>query len=393
MRMLTTTLAVGLVALSLASPIGAREPQTPARSFALSEDNMLIAQGWSALAAGQLAEALAKAEQAIQRYPRNVAAASLLVEVQIARGGGLAGLSAYDAWMGERKVEDGNLLRRVSRAILWDSSKAPELVSDALQYLAADGDVEARAQLARRMLENSLGETRALARIGDEGAARRLIDLMERTPGSKVLLIGALAETKSPLAIPALIRVLDDKNHDDNVAAAADALGKLNARIAIPKLQSLFADEKQLSTVRFKAAGALYRLGDMSGLAYLQSRLTQERFPDGTSPSFVRLAAARELAAGQPDATWLSVVRDSLVDPSPEARILAAELLAPYDVDMVRGSIERLLREDNPAIRERAGKLLVQQVAGDFGTLRRMLRSPEASVQVAAAGRILELTR
>ncbi|HEX5069100.1 MAG TPA: HEAT repeat domain-containing protein [Vicinamibacterales bacterium] len=393
MRLVTTTIGAGLAVLSISAALGARGGQTqPARPGAPAEENILIAQGWSSLVAGQLTDARAKAEQVVQRYPRNVAGAVLLVEVEIARGGGLAGLSAYDAWMGDRKVEDGNLLRRVSRAMLWDAARVPEASVDALQYLAADGDAEARGQLARRMLENSLGETRALARIGDEAAARKLIDTMDRTQGSKTLLIAAVVETRSPLAIPSLIRILDDTNHPENVAAAANGLGQLNARNALPQLQRLFTDQAQISPVRFSAAGALIKLGDTSGLAFLQARLMQEAFPNGGSPTAVRLAAARELA-GQPDRSWITVLEEALNDPAPDMRVQAAELLAPYEVDLVRGAVERLLRDDNPAVRERAGKLLVQRLAGDFGTLRRMLRSPDAPVQVAAAGRILELSR
>jgi hypothetical protein len=73
--------------------------------------------------------------------------------------------------------------------------------------------------------------------------------------------------------------------------------------------------------------------------------------------------------------------------------VQAAELVAPHDMEMARQSLEGLLGDPNLAIRDLAAKAMIQRTATDFGTLRRFLRGGPALSQVAAAGRVLELTR
>jgi HEAT repeat protein len=240
------------------------------------------------------------------------------------------------------------------------------------------------------MVAGSMGDTRALARVGDEGAVRRLIDQIENSPGGKMFQIDALVQSRSPLAIPPLTKLLDDRNHPDHIAAAANGLGTLNARAAIPQLRRLYADTSLPSPVRFMAAAGLYKMNDMTGLPLLQMQLTSEN-------ANLRIGAARFMAGqpggGQPDATWLTVVRGLVGDPDPAVRVQAAELVAAYDLDLARQSLEGLLTDENAAIRGLAGLAYIDRVATDFGTLRRFLRSPDGLTQVRAAGRVLELTR
>jgi hypothetical protein len=51
------------------------------------------------------------------------------------------------------------------------------------------------------------------------------------------------------------------------------------------------------------------------------------------------------------------------------------------------------MRDENLAVREAASGALVDRIAADFPTLRRLLRSGDVVVRVKAAGRMLELTR
>ena len=95
-----------------------------------------------------------------------------------------------------------------------------------------------------------------------------LIAQLKSTPGSKAQIIEALAASGSPLAVPPLRALLTDQN-DLNRSAAAEGLGRLGAREAIPQL-------RPCSTIRFsrsscRRAGALFRLNDSSGLSILWS--------------------------------------------------------------------------------------------------------------------------
>jgi hypothetical protein len=357
-------------------------PPTPA---AITEDTLLLQQGWAFLAAGDAARAAAAADAALGRSPRSIAAASLKVEAEIARGGGGAGLAAYEAWLGTRSLEDGYLLRRAALALLWDAAAKPEVALDALELLAADGDAEARAQLARRMMAGGLGETRALARMGDANAVRRLIDQVRNAPGSKMFQIEALIQSRSPLAVSPLRELLNDRNRPEHVAAAADGLGTLGAREAIPELRRLYEDAAQLPFVRTMAAAGLFKMKDMTGLPLLQQQLTSEF-------GAIRSHTA-QLMASAPDATWQRVVRDLVSDADPSVRVQAASLIAPYDLELARQALVGLMADSNPAIRSLAAKATVQRVATDFGSIRRLLHAEDAAVQVAAAGRLLELAR
>jgi len=356
----------------------------------LTEETFLIYSGWAALAAGDTQKASALAGQVLSKYPRSSAALSLLVESEIVRGGGLAGLNVYERWLGSRKLEDAYIARRAARAILWGDTTKPEVAVEALQHLAADDDAEARAQLVRRMVAGSLADTRALARIGDEGAVRRLIDNVEKAPGGKMYQIQALVESKSPLAIPPLTKLLSDKNHPDHIAAAADGLGTLGASAAIPQLRRLYQDSSSTLAVRYMAAVGLYKMNDLTGLPLLRQQLTAE------DPN-LRVGAARYMAGqaggAQPDGTWQTVVKGLAGEKDPAVRAQAAELLAPFDLDFSRQVLEQLLTDANGAIRELAGLAMVKRVVTDFATLRRLMRSPDVQIQVAASGRLLELTR
>jgi HEAT repeat protein len=311
----------------------------------------------------------------------------LRVEAEIVRGGSLAGLAAYESWLADRGLDDGYLLRRIARASLWELVARTESSSDALQELAADGDAEARAELARRMMAKGFVETRALARIGDEGAIKRLISQVQTGEGSKMYQIDALVQSKSPLAIGPLMKLLNDTNYPDHVAAAADGLGILNATQAIPELQKIYQEyaNSPVQSVRAAAAFGLFRLGDMTGINLLQQKLASDT-------PYIALDTARRMAS-RPDAAWHEAVRGGLSNPDPAVRIIAAELIAPYDVETARHSLETLLSDSNPAIRALAGKIMASRVATDFRMLRRFFRSEEWQIRLAAAGRVLELSR
>jgi HEAT repeat protein len=97
--------------------------------------------------------------------------------------------------------------------------------------------------------------------------------------------------------------------------------------------------------------------------------------------------------ASQPDATWQALVKGLASDPDPVVRLDAARLIAPYDQPLAKQVVDGLMQDQNIAIREAASGVLVDRVAADFPTLRRLLRSADVLVRVKAASRMLELTR
>jgi HEAT repeat protein len=297
----------------------------------------------------------------------------------------MAALDTYERWLGARKLDDGYALRRVARAALREavfSHTAGAARIQGLKALAADGDAESRAELEKAAFGGNAQEAAILASIGDVRAINILIAQLNSAQGNKDRQIGALGESRSNLAAQALIPFLSDPN-DINRAAAADALGKLGATQAIGALKPLLND--RFFPVHLKAAGALYRLGDMSGIAFLTELQSSEH-------AGLRLSAVEEMS-GNPDPTWQNLVRSLTQDRQPEIRARAAQLIAPYDPDLAKATLEVVLSDENAAVRELAANIYAQKVAGDFATLRRFLRSTDPLIRAEAASRILELTR
>jgi len=103
--------------------------------------------------------------------------------------------------------------------------------------------------------------------------------------------------------------------------------------------------------------------------------------------------AAAALALTGPDSGWMDTSRALLNDPQSHVRVLAAQSLAPYDNATARASLDALLNDPNPAIRQLAAQVLAKDVAGDFATLRSLMRSTDGEARLSAASRILEITR
>lgn len=367
-----------------AVPARAASSQISAPPQAQGTEAAALADGWARLSKGDAAGAAAIAAQALAREPLSAAAAALAVDAELARGGTVAGLDAYEKWLGSRRLDDGYVLRRVARALLREASTGKQAGPprvEALQALAADGDADAIAALQSAASSGSYGETRALAALGNPRAVADLIAQLNAGP-EKSPIIRALAASGSKQAVRPLIAVLSDPR-DVNRAEAADALGRLGATEAVVPLKALLND--QVLAVRLKVAGALLRLNDSSGVPLL-SELAQSEH------AAIRIAAARELEA-QPDAAWQGMVRVLASDPDPVVRLEAARLIAPYDQPLARRVLDDLLLHDNLAVRDAASGVMVDRVANDFVTLRLLLRSADLAVRVKAAARVLELTR
>jgi len=374
-------IAVGVIAALTMTPATVRGQAAPPP---VSAEVQSLAEGWTALRQGQLQQATQIAERLVAEYPRSAAAVGFAVEVDIRRGGALAGLTAYERWLGARRVDDPYVLRRVAQAHLErvaEDRQHPARLQ-AATALAAEGVIAARAELAQAAANGGAAEAQLLASLGDTRAVRDLISQLRVPGGSKVRIVNALVDSRSAIAVPPLVELLADPR-EEHRAIAADALGKLGASDAVPKLRPLLNDPA--FPVRVAAASALYRLGDYEGVNLLNELMSSEH---GT----IRLSAAEALSV-RPMGSWHGVVRELTRHEDAIVQLGAARLIAPYEPDLASEVLARLSQSDNPAVREEAGRTFVQRLAADFATLRKFLRSTDATTAVRAASRILELTR
>lgn len=365
--------AVAVAALGTAAPASAQESEA-----------VLLSRGWSLLAKGDAGGASAAASRVLADDPNSSAALRLAIEADLMLGGVPRALGTYERWLGTRALDDAYALRRIARVVLRDAVKGEDGAArhEALVALMGDGDREAAATLQQGAKSGSFRDVSAMAAAGDERSLAVLLSQLHSTPGSKTAVIAAIAATGNRAAIPQLIPVLKDPR-DVNRAAAADALGQLGATEAIPHLKTLLED--QFFVVRLEAAGALYRLNDPAGLTVLTEVGRSEH-------ASIRVAGAREMASN-PDLAWQSLVRTLTDDADPVVRLEAARLIAPYDQPLAKRVLDGLLADGNLGIREAAAEVVVERVAADVATLRRLLKSGDARIRVGAAGRILELTR
>jgi HEAT repeat protein len=370
-----------------AAPAPQARPSTPAVA---SPHTQMLAQGWTALSNGDFGNAARIASQVLGTDSKNLAALALAVEADIVGVGAAAGLTVYEQWLGNRKIEDAYAIRRVAVAFLREAAANPPSRVDALKALAADGDADAAAALAAGVTAGRYGETAALASLGDAQAARALIAQLASAPGNKGPIIDALSRTRSPEAIPPLVALLDDPN-DDTKAAAADALGKLNAVQAADRLRKM-VDDPQLVylPLKWKAASALCRMKDATCLGFFRRVMASQQAQEYPQ---LKVDAAADMALFGNEAEWIDEIRPLVAHPDPQVRARAAVLIAPYDNATARNALVGLLQDPNPAIRELVARDLAAKVAADFATLRFLLRSADAMTRIHAAGRILELTR
>jgi len=326
------------------------------------------------------------------------------VEAAITRGGAMSGLTTYESWLGTRRLEDPYVVRRIAIAVLREAMNASpggpsgrgRLV--ALKALAAEGDAQALLKLAEARARNQVGETKVMAELGDAKAVQDLVRRLELArPEQKGAYIDALAGTKNPLAVPPILKLLDDPD-PLVVAAAADALGKLDARQSIPRLRALVEGQNGLQ--RWAAARSLSLMGDGGGVSFLRQMLVynpaaevQGAIVEPGAGDMLQIQAAEALAPLGPNPDWMNTAQRLVGSPKPEVRLIAAKLIAPHDQPLAKDVLEALLLDSNAGIRETATDTLASRVAGDFVTLRRLVRSPDAYSQALAAARIVELTR
>lgn len=381
--MIQRTFAIVSVVVMAALPAAAQDvPGAVSRAEATA-----FAEGWTALARGDLPVASSVATQVLRDYPRNPAALALAIDVGVASQGWRGGLDVYDQWIAGRSVEHFYGLRRVARAVLFDalaSSANIRLRLDVADALGRDGDTEVVAWMARLEQPSAGGtpaDTRTMAAAGDSKAAAALASSLANDP-RPVESIVALGRSRNAAMAAPLVGMLNSQRAEVR-AAAASALGDLDARNAVPQLRQILKDPQLLP--RMAAAGSLMRMGDSSATALFYDWFRSE-------VADVRLKAA-EYTSFNADTTWQSNVRQLLQDNDPMVRIGAARLLGRHDPGAAMWALRPLTNDENIAIREEAQRVLPEAIGGDFAELRRYLRAADADTRVRAALRIVELTR
>ena len=365
------------------------QPSAAQPPVVTSQEALLLAQGWGYLSSGDIAHAAGVSAQILTQFPLSEAGLALGVETELRQTGWAGALDLYERWLGARHVDDPYALRRIARAVLHDAIRNVETRTAALQALIADGDADAVAQANTASKAGRFGDTQALATTGDERAIRALIAQLDAYPDARGPVIEALAASKSKLAVPALVKLLDDPR-EQTQAQAANALGRIGDPSVTEKLRPLL-EASRAYPVRFMAAQALGQLGDASGVAFLRNALdAAAAYPNA---SLVQVQAAEALANIGPDTGWIDSARGLLNDPDPNVRAHAAKIIAPYDNAVAKATLTALGNDPNPAIRQEAAQFLAERVAGDFATLRLLLRSSDAAARASAAARILEISR
>ena len=377
-----TALALTLTLIA-GSVVAARQEPKPASEA--TEQAKPIQSGWSFLVAGDPVRAAEQANLALATAPRSIAAITLLVHADIMRAGAMTGLDTYELWLGLQQTEDAYLIRHIARAWLFETARAqdPQARLQALKHLIRDGDAEAHRQLSRLAAEGGFAEMRSLAETGDETAVRRLLEWLPQS-SNKLEIIDALVASGHPQVIVPLRDLLSDPE-PATVAAAADALGKLGAKETVSRITPLLTNAASTRLVKIKAAEALYRLGDDAGRDLLEELLKNPE------PA-LRVLGAKAMSS-RPTPSWQGTVRELLQASHPSIRLDAATLVAQYDPAAARAALDRLLADDMLSVRVQAARVLAERVAGDFMTLRKLMKTGDLLARVRAAGRILELTQ
>lgn len=376
-----------IVALAGAAASSEAQVRAPARPQpAASSQAVILASGWTSLAAGRTQEAVRAADTVLALVPWSHPAIALKLEA-LASASAPGALDAYEQWLGPR-ADDVGLIEPIAKGILWEIARGsdPDLARDALRAL-----VQARidgAQAALAAIPSATGNLMVdaeAARGGDAAALKRLAAAAGAEVSDKSAIANALVAA-GPAAIALLLPMLDERSGPTR-AAAAGALGKLRAADATAQLRKALQDPDPY--VRSSASVALARLGDADGQNRVQKMLESE-VPD------VQLMAA-EAWDGQ-TGPWISLITPLLQNPDGLTRLHAARLIAPFNPEGARAVLGTALQDPNPVIRAASSEILADQplaqpVSGDLGVLRRLLRDRDGMVRVRAAALLMSMVR
>jgi HEAT repeat protein len=346
--------------------------------------------------AGRTNDALDTVAAVLKRYPASTDAATFQVETLLELDQYDEANKAYDAYAAAAKRQDLALLSEIARADLVRTVKTKAdqkiLVAHALERLARQGDAEALRALRGAAVATSavnpesLAPVIALARLKEPAGEARLTEILGASvPTDRAQAIQAMAEADVRGQIPRVVLLLGDA--DINVRnAAAIALGKLQARQAIPQLKNAF--DNDVGAVKMFAAVSLKQLGDPSADKFLDTLLNGE------------IAEIRIIAAGAyrfattSSPAWKKAVRELMAGPNEVHQLQAAELLASVDVPAARSALTSALASPNPLLRAGAAKILeARPELADPNLARRVLGDSAPAVRIHGAGLVWALAQ
>jgi HEAT repeat protein len=366
------SIAIGIIiAASLCSPALAQTPRP-------ESDAQILGRGWAAIAAGRFDEAANLAAGILKRKPRSHAAITLKIEAISASGQPLAALDEYETWITKvaHDVDDRGLLEPIAFGLLRGLSADADAVirATALEALAKAGDDDAIEKLRKRSAGGDRPAMQALVRSGDANAIRAAQTLLATPTGRDMSAeIEALAERGG--LTPSLLQSLATDRVPMNRAAVVGALVRSKDAAAAQLLDALNQDPDPLVRMAIKLARA--QAGDERGLADAKAMLASP-VPD------IRLTAAEALVATMPQEAE-QAVRPLLTDRDGINRFRAAAIVGRFDPAAALPVIAEGLTDQNPLIRQQAGRILAQTLPTETRQLRQLLRNPDRLVVAYAA--------
>lgn len=363
---------------SAAKPSAPDSARTPA-----AEEDALFLEAARGLDAAAVAKWQAQADALLAADPASRAGTVRRMALHLGAREVDQALAAYARWAAAAQRHDVGLLNRVASATLIQLDEVPnsETRARALEARARGGDDRARALLKERAAAtpptaDAWHSTMALARLGDMGASREVIDAARQGQGSqrvaRVAALGALTPTAEVVA--ALVEAL--RVEDPMIqGTAADVAGEIKAKDAAPALRQVMATSRFAAPLR--AARALVRIGDPAGRPLLLESLASP-LPD------VRLLAASGLT-GDRTAAWADAVEPIVEDENPLYRLQAAELLLGTRAKAATKVLQDALSDPNPVLREFAARVLATRTTTSLDVLRVALADASPDVRLHAA--------
>jgi HEAT repeat protein len=240
-------------------------------------------------------------------------------------------------------------------------SKDSRLIYESLIATQKIGDRSAGARVT--FLVRDLDQKVQLAAIETVGlltakeAVPELKRVLENTSDKKVrrAALTAMAQIADPSTRALIANYVDDKDEWLR-SAAAEGLGRIRAAEDKPRIESLFADEGKM-VARLGQAFALARygnidMGEFGPLGYLFNQVNQKAWRGVAVPYISELAAVKEVRVA---------LSSKLESPMTHAEKLAlAEILGATRAKDVEPSLERLSRDEDPAVARDALKALRQ---------------------------------
>jgi len=345
-------------------------------------DAQTISRGWTALAAGRLAEAVSAADSILKKKPRSHTAFTLKIEALSAGAQPMSALDAYEAWIpkGGGNVDDRGLLEPIAAGFLRSLSTDPNVSVRlaALGFLANAGDDSALEALRKT---GAAGDQRAMLALADQGDANAIASLQTMVAsGNGRDLSAAIASLSERGALtPSLIETLAKDRVPMNRAAAADALARSKDPAAAQLLDALSQDPDPL--VHLSVTLARAKNGDERALTDARAMLASE-VPD------IRLRAAEALMSSLPGEAEQSV-RPLLTNPDGLNRFRAASIIGRTDPSAVQPVLMEGLANQNPLVQQESARIVGETLPGNIVLLRQLLRHADRGIVVHAAGALV----